>query len=450
MTRYGFTNIHRTILCLLILVSFLCLPATAGVSQQASGPIGLISIESEHFLDQDFTDLDDRAAFAVDPVAAAHNFHDLMRTSPGLNKVRFELGGDVHPTKCGELYIPTGDDPNGDDLSRRPGIARHRLGAIALGAFNTDPGRRNMNTKVTHGGVNYDQSRGDLISLHYDHMPDPDDGHATVAARTVTGYFGITPHVVAGTHSFPVNRKNAFPGPFQEAAMAVMSATWAGGWLNAHNYNNNNDAPNAQTVEKTALIWYRTLKNGGHVWVAEGGPSDFTAYVLRYLRNCLNYQFRTPRRIHVIQHGAEACANPEYVRLNERYTGAENLRYVQNCTDYKIIGNGNCHQSRSGKNLYQPTANFRSTSATFNQHFKDVAARHVYASAWAAAFRYWDPVKRGNNTALLFKDGDFVAYPWSALDFSDTVELMYILGIGLNTVKDCSDFADVFLSSVDG
>jgi hypothetical protein len=40
-----------------------------------------------------------------------------------------------------------------------------------------------------------------------------------------------------------------------------------------------------------------------------------------------------------------------------------------------------------------------------------------------------------------------VAYPWSALDFSDTVELMYILGIGIDTVNDCSDFADVFLSS---
>jgi hypothetical protein len=232
--------------------------------------------------------------------------------------------------------------------------------------------------------------------------------------------------------------------------MAVMSATWADDWLNAHNYTNKNDAPNAQTVEKTAKKWHRTLQNGGHVWVAEGGPSDFTAFVLRYMQNHLNYQFRKPRMIHVIQHGAEACANPKHFRLNERCTGKENLRYVQNCTDYKIIGNGNCHQVRKGSDKYPPTANFRSSSVTFNQRFKDVAARHVYASAWAAAFRYWDPVERENTTALYIKDGELVAFPWPALDFSDTVELMYILGIGVDTVNDCSDFADVFLSSAVG
>lgn len=321
---------------------------------------------------------------------------------------------------------------------------------VKLAATDAEPAQRTINNSVIRAGVLFNRVRGDLISLHYDHMPDPDDGHATVAARTVTGRFGITPHVVAGTHSFPVNRTNAFPGPFQEAAMAVMSATWGGAWLNAHNYNNNNTAPNAQTVEKTAEKWHSTLKNGGHVWVAEGGPSDFTAFVLKYMKDHLKYQFRTPRRIHVVQHGAEPCANPDYVRLNERNTGEENLRYVQNHTDYVIIGNGNCHQVRTGNDIYKPTANFRSTRETFNQSFKNVAARHVYASAWAAAFRYWDPVERRNATAVHFTEGKLVPYPWPALDFSDTVELMYILGIGIDTVNDCGDFADVFFTSTAG
>ena len=40
----------------------------------------------------------------------------------------------------------------------------------------------------------------DLISLHYDHAPDRDDGHATVAALTVVRSLGIQPHVVSGAY----------------------------------------------------------------------------------------------------------------------------------------------------------------------------------------------------------------------------------------------------------
>jgi hypothetical protein len=287
----------------------------------------------------------------------------------------------------------------------------------------------------------YKKSRGDLISLHFDHMPDPDDGHAAVAARTVTRQYGITPHVVAGTHSFPVSRKNAFPKPFQKAVLKVMSATWGNAWLNAHN-NGKNNAPNAQAVQKTAKKWHRTLQNGGHVWVAEGGPSDFTAHVLKYMQNRLGHQLKKPRRIHVIQHGAEPCSKPKYYRLNEKYTGKNNLRYVQNHTDYEIIGNGNCSQK---KDTFLPTANFRSINKSFNQQFKNAAAKHVYAAAWARAWKYWDPVKTGKNEALAIRDGVTIKYPWAALDFSDTVQLMRILGIGINKVSNCKDFLNVFL-----
>ena len=45
----------------------------------------------------------------------------------------------------------------------------------------------------------YVQDR-DLISLHYDHAPDRDDGHATVAALEVVTALGIQPHVVSGAY----------------------------------------------------------------------------------------------------------------------------------------------------------------------------------------------------------------------------------------------------------
>jgi hypothetical protein len=332
----------------------------------------------------------------------------------------------------------------GDDKSWTPSRGAHTTEVIAF-KNNKRVAQRTIKFTVTDknnlGSTYYKKSRGDLISLHYDHMPDPDDGHATVAARTVTRHFGIKPHVVAGTHSFPVNRKNAFPKPFQKHALKVMSATWGNAWLNAHNYNNNY-APNAQAVKRTAKKWRHTLQNGGHVWVAEGGPSDFTAHVLKYMKNRLNYQFKKPRRIHVIQHGAEPCSKPNHYRLNERNTGKDNLRYVQNHTDYEIIGNGNCSQKND---VFLPTANFRSKNKAFNQRFKNAAAKHVYAAAWSRTFKYWDPVKTGNNEALAIRDGVTMKYPWAALDFSDTVELMRILGIGIDKVSDCKDFLNVFL-----
>jgi hypothetical protein len=287
-------------------------------------------------------------------VGTALNVRATIQNLAGHDKVRFELDGAVVRTEGGEPYALGGDDGNGDYFSWTPSVGSHSLKVIVLDANEAELSQRIISFSVTGAGALFDRARGDLISLHYDHMPDPDDGHATVAARTVTGYYRITPHVVAGTHSFPVSRENAFPEPFQEAAMTVMSAAWGGAWLNAHDYSGNNDAPNAQTVQSTATKWHSTLQNGGHVWIAEGGPSDFTAFVLHYMQDHLNYQFQTPRRIHVIQHGAEPCSNPNYYRLNERYTGEENLLYVQNNTDYRILGNGNCNQVSTGNDKYIP------------------------------------------------------------------------------------------------
>ena len=50
---------------------------------------------------------------------------------------------------------------------------------------------------ATHAAFVQDR---DLISLHYDHAPDRDDGHATVAALAVVTARGIIPHVVSGAY----------------------------------------------------------------------------------------------------------------------------------------------------------------------------------------------------------------------------------------------------------
>ena len=138
---------------------------------------------------------------------------------------------------------------------------------------------------ATHAAFVQDR---DLISLHYDHAPDRDDGHATVSALAVVRQRGIDPHVVSGAYG------TGNSSQYQPAAEAVMQATWGSAWVNAH--------PNRQpAVNATASRWLNTLLNGGDIWVAEGGQSDFTAAVVRSIRNS-NPGINTRTRIHVVQH----------------------------------------------------------------------------------------------------------------------------------------------------
>ncbi len=228
----------------------------------------------------------------------------------------------------------------------------------------------------------------DLISLHYDHAPDRDDGHATVSALEVVTARGITPHVVSGAYGTGNSSR------YQPASEAVMRATWGSNWLDAH-------ANRQAAVNATTNRWLNTLLNGGDIWVAEGGQSDFTSDVVRRIRNT-NPDINTRSRIHVIQHSI----------WNEQQSNQADLNYSRNNTDYKKIADGN------GANA---TANLNQRSASFVR----MARASQFGSAWNAAFNYLNP----NNK----------------LDFSDTVELLYILGIGTDQIATVNDFAAVFL-----
>ena len=72
----------------------------------------------------------------------------------------------------------------------------------------------------------------DLLSLHYDHAPDKDDGHSTAADRTILeslyGRDWIKRHVVAVSGTYGKNART-----FNSKSDTVMDATWndCGGWL---------------------------------------------------------------------------------------------------------------------------------------------------------------------------------------------------------------------------
>jgi len=218
----------------------------------------------------------------------------------------------------------------------------------------------------------------DVISLHYDHAPDKDDGQSAAADRTVLESMFATDwikkHAIAVSGAYGTNKPR-----FNPDSDAVMSAVWddCGGWLAAHD---NRDAVVRKLVER----WSATIKDGGHVWVKEGGQSDLTADVVRKIKKQMP-DVATTRRIHVVQHA----------NWNEKTTTKQDLAYTKANTDYIRISDANRYLNRKGGDA----------------PFVKAARGHaVFGKAWNAAFQYYDPNQR--------------------LDFSDTGELLHILGLG--------------------
>lgn len=244
---------------------------------------------------------------------------------------------------------------------------------------------------VPDGADRFDATT-DLISLHYDHAPDRDDGHSAAADRTLLevlyGACWIEGHVVAvsGTHGW-------MGFTFDSDSDAVMEAAWAerGGWLSAHR-----DREHA--AAELAARWRRSLEQGGDVWVKEGGSSDVTANVLRRIHAELP-AVDTRQRIHVVQHGD----------FNEWLTWLRAMQYTRRETDYRRIPNANAYLNLDGG----------------DEEFEAAATSHaIFGPVWSAAFEYYDPRIR--------------------LDFSDTGELLHILGLGEVGIRE---FGERFLRS---
>ncbi len=218
----------------------------------------------------------------------------------------------------------------------------------------------------------------DLISLHYDHAPDKDDGQSAAADRTILQAIyapeWIKAHVVAVSGAYGRNAAK-----FNADSDRVMDAVWSdcGGWLAAH-------ANRERAIAEATRRWIAALKAGGDVWVKEGGQSDFTADVVRAIRGRWP-ELDTTSRIHVVQHS----------QWNEDQTTEAALTYTRKNTHYVRIRDANTYLNVKGGDAA----------------FVAAALQHpAFASFWKAAFAYYPPRER--------------------LDFSDTGELMHILGLG--------------------
>ena len=253
----------------------------------------------------------------------------------------------------------------------------------------------------------------DLIVLHFDFGRDPDDGHAAVADRVLLDQFAIQNFwVVSGTNSRWQNN-------FIDASDTLMDSLFGqGGWQKA---NILNDTTWMQAMAASAQRWSETLSNGGDLWIAEGGPADFTSAVLRSIESTVR-SCSWEDRIHVIQHSATNETNTGRL-LNDQRT--DDLDYVRANTDYRKIDDGNAPNG---------TADLHANNATTAQNstFIDLALSGASRVEWQAGFQFLGPGTDSNAP---------VGNSGGKLDFSDTVELLYILGVPTSQVSDWNDFA---------
>ena len=258
--------------------------------------------------------------------------------------------------------------------------------------------------------------RGDLLSLQYDSCPDPDDIHAAVAGKMVVDHYGLRPGqdyiVVNGTCGYDRSRGDFIensPRIFDELYGARGSST---SWFDAFGFD---DAQERRTAGQVAARFRQTLDAGGQVYVLDGGPMDFTSNVVRRL---LADGFGGDLNdIKLIQHSHG---------WNERQTDDANVAYLSSRVDYLRIDNGNLPNNRTP----QLAHNNRISDSRYPRVDGSIVARFrndaVYGRAWRVAFDLLDPN--------------------SKLDGSDTVELLWALGIGSDEVRDWQGFADTFLS----
>ena len=315
------------------------------------------------------------------------------------------LPGGAHAQAVCEVSSPSGDLSTAKSLfaSSCPGLVRRdcdpapgggwRCSSGVIGAnapaspasVPPEPGPPTPPASPNGGGGVGRLAADDLLVLHYDNCPDRDDGHAMAAAYTLTRRLGLSPLVVNGTCGASI------PERYQPSSSSVVLASF-GSALNAL-------TDPARALSRSTAAWGAVLAGErGRVWVAEGGPSDFTARVLRAL--ALDSPGLDLKRVRVVQHSS----------WNEDNTDVDSLRHVRRVAGYIRLADGN---------LANATADLNQLS----ERFVAAARSSRFSRAWDAAFDYLDPNRR--------------------LDFSDTVELLHI--VGDSTTRNPEDFAERYL-----
>ena len=247
----------------------------------------------------------------------------------------------------------------------------------------------------------------DLVSLHYDCAADPDDLTSSAADRTLLesqfGTMWLRTHVIPVVGAFGKNTD------YQEVPCeAVAQAVWgdATGFLRAR-------WPRASGALETsarelalayvARRWVETFADGGEVYVKEGGQSGFTSEVVQRLPPGHGHC------VHVVQHSV----------WNEEMNGDNVTAFMLAHVDYLGPKNNGRGPITDGNGPMQMLR------GQWNVPFLNAARASWISCAWHVAFREFQTLPSWCD----WKNGAQYLPPSECLDFSDTHELAYILGL---------------------
>lgn len=242
----------------------------------------------------------------------------------------------------------------------------------------------------------------DLYLAHFDLKTDVDDIHSVAAVATMLAderFVNVNYHAVAGTYGTQ--------GGAYVPANDLFDMAFGSHWSDAHT---NFD----QALEEVSSLATEVIQNGGKIWIAEGGQSDFSAALVRDIHDRLP-EADLKNKVHIVQHAD----------WNEEVTTPEDLEYIRNTATYHRIPDGNT----TGND----TPGFRNDQVIdWRKHLEDTRLISIWEKAIDLANTYNGVNDRYLNESVM--EG--------GLDFSDASETCWIFGF--NDLEDSNAFFKEF------
>jgi hypothetical protein len=250
----------------------------------------------------------------------------------------------------------------------------------------------------------FDRSK-DLYLAHFDAKTDVDDIHSVAAVATILAdprFSAVNYHAVAGTYGI----QEGLYVPAEE----LFSLAFEEHWSDAH-------ASFDKALNEVSNLAIATLKDGGSIWIADAGQSDFSAALIRRIQELMP-EVADKDHIHIVQHAD----------WNERVTTADDLAFVKEFASYYKIPDGNA----TGNG----TPGFRSNmTISWQEQVKDARLHEIWTTAIGIANTYNGADGRYLNESI----------QQGGLDFSDVAEMTWIFGF--NDLVDANDFFREFAYS---
>jgi len=242
----------------------------------------------------------------------------------------------------------------------------------------------------------------DLFLAHFDVKTDVDDVHSVAGVATMLAdprFSKVRYHAVAGTYGIQEG--------LYVPAERVFDLAFGEHWSDAH-------GDFEKALGEVSSITIDTLSDGGSIWIADAGQSDFSAALIRKIHELIP-ESTVKDRVHIVQHAD----------WNEEVTTAEDLAFVKESANYQKIPDGNAVGNGS--------PGFRSkTAVNWQEYVSDVRLTETWTVAVEIANKYNGADGRYLNEAIQA----------GGLDFSDVAETTWIFGF--SDLADATDFFEEF------